>query len=829
MAGGRRGPVAAEHGSYEGGKVARRSRTSSSERRARLSPGWMRRSMVTNEGITRSSSSLAVHSDVGGSFEDTASPEGCMRWKAPEDSPEVRGNESPSLVRSASARGPRGVGRSEEVGGHHLTWVGPSQRHAASNSQRARYRRSTGDPSTNGVSGGSHGSHSCKGSRPGPELHTPPMSVSARSERSSCSDARPTPRLAGAAVRGSSPPQRPVSVGQRSGGRRAECEEHGDVTAEREALEREIHLLSERLSAAERERNWALAALRDSESSLQAALTEQSEQRRRSSNEQSEEQRRHRAEACSAGGDFELRHQHYRVLVELLNGRCCHLEQRLENEAQVAAAREEDARRTLTVLEEQTVRLGLAMVEQQRAFKIRAEELRVEQEAFMNSHRQQLEDARKQAHAEVVSLREDYKKREEMWAQDYERLTRCAHDCDDQSCREISGQLGSLLLDPSAGDMALAPIPESPEAATAEVEQGSPSRHSSQPYSPGACSSQGEYPPRQGSFAAEDIHLSDSWDGGTDPDHGVLNGEIVAHERVSSVATGARRVLDSAAPNGDKHITSGDGEQQWLLQSLPGFLSAGLPRSPSTGAGSIDSGAPSGTHSADEHTQASSSPATGTIATSTSSSAGAVSSKAPASPQFGKWPIDERSSPPRHRVGALGSHAGSTASSGGSTNSGTRGGTWRSTGGMQDSSNTGSVGSTNSDAVVASDSEKKPSPELASSEREEDVEELLSSLEGLKDPRRAARIWARIGTVQQRKKAFVEARAAYGAAVQLDSSQHGCLANLSQLEAHAGNIDVACDLLARALEIDPKNSAYHAFRQWLQSASPATQPTTPNA
>ncbi|CAK0876266.1 unnamed protein product, partial [Prorocentrum cordatum] len=43
------------------------------------------------------------------------------------------------------------------------------------------------------------------------------------------------------------------------------------------------------------------------------------------------------------------------------------------------------------------------------------------------------------------------------------------------------------------------------------------------------------------------------------------------------------------------------------------------------------------------------------------------------------------------------------------------------------------------------------------------------------------------GQVYQRRKSFAEAREAYRSAVQLDGSQHGCLANLAQLEAHAGN------------------------------------------
>lgn len=96
------------------------------------------------------------------------------------------------------------------------------------------------------------------------------------------------------------------------------------------------------------------------------------------------------------------------------------------------------------------------------------------------------------------------------------------------------------------------------------------------------------------------------------------------------------------------------------------------------------------------------------------------------------------------------------------------------------------------------------------------LEELSVALDHATDPRQSARLWARIGTVEQRRKRFDEARRAYGTAAQLDpQSQHGSLANLAQLEAHAGNVALACDLLERAETIDPSNQAYRAFKQWL--------------
>ena len=64
---------------------------------------------------------------------------------------------------------------------------------------------------------------------------------------------------------------------------------------------------------------------------------------------------------------------------------------------------------------------------------------------------------------------------------------------------------------------------------------------------------------------------------------------------------------------------------------------------------------------------------------------------------------------------------------------------------------------------------------------------------------RTSRAWARIGQFHQRQKNFgkamacspkskwkdlpLQARSAYQKAVAVDSSQHGCLANLAQLEA----------------------------------------------
>lgn len=100
------------------------------------------------------------------------------------------------------------------------------------------------------------------------------------------------------------------------------------------------------------------------------------------------------------------------------------------------------------------------------------------------------------------------------------------------------------------------------------------------------------------------------------------------------------------------------------------------------------------------------------------------------------------------------------------------------------------------------------------------LEELQRMLQGARGPH-AARLWARIGQLHQRARAFAEARAAYNAAVRLEPTQHGCIANLAQLEAHCGRFSDARDLLQRALHLDPGNEAYLSFRGWLADVAAA--------
>merc|ERR1712039_962340 len=95
------------------------------------------------------------------------------------------------------------------------------------------------------------------------------------------------------------------------------------------------------------------------------------------------------------------------------------------------------------------------------------------------------------------------------------------------------------------------------------------------------------------------------------------------------------------------------------------------------------------------------------------------------------------------------------------------------------------------------------------------AEEHAQQLEHSGETTRAARSWASIGRKRQREKLFAESRAAYYNAVRLDGSQHGCLANLAQLEADAGNLVAARDFIQRAVALNPTNSTYGAFCRWL--------------
>jgi len=94
-------------------------------------------------------------------------------------------------------------------------------------------------------------------------------------------------------------------------------------------------------------------------------------------------------------------------------------------------------------------------------------------------------------------------------------------------------------------------------------------------------------------------------------------------------------------------------------------------------------------------------------------------------------------------------------------------------------------------------------------------EELMRSLDKACDNQQTSRAWARIGQFHQRQKSFEKARCAYHNAVKLDNQQHGCLANLAQLEAHAGNVDMAKEMLTAALRLDPGNKNYLSFNRWL--------------
>lgn len=86
------------------------------------------------------------------------------------------------------------------------------------------------------------------------------------------------------------------------------------------------------------------------------------------------------------------------------------------------------------------------------------------------------------------------------------------------------------------------------------------------------------------------------------------------------------------------------------------------------------------------------------------------------------------------------------------------------------------------------------------------------------DARKASRAWARVGQFQQRQKNFHQARLAYQQALELDGSQPGTLANLSQIEAQAGNVPAALELIEKAVALEPQTASYQAFRNRLRQA-----------
>jgi len=457
--------------------------------------------------------------------------------------------------------------------------------------------------------------------------------------------------------------------------------------------DREIRLLSDRLEQAERERNWAVVALRESECSLQAAYASaaQAHQEIRELKERhaaSLHERELRDKECQAQAGLDLRLQYSRVLNEMLTVRCRGLEERLDYEAMEAVMRDAEARRAFSALEDQTARLGAALVDQQRSARGREDAIRAE---LMEQHRSELDRVRR--------------------------------------------ELGAVA-------------PVSLEDVGLSSSRSSTSR------------------------ASEQVHLPECW--------------------------------DSAARQA--------GEPCWRLQNdTPGLLSAGLPKTP-TVHGPTDQVLANSSRNSPRQQQLASPSNSPRVAHQRAETRATQSEVAivtlqemPASPQFGKFAADESSPPsprspplvglPRSSNPALSSVASS-----------------RHQALPREVSPPASASSSIGEQRTVAESNTGNSTE----DVEAQLEDLQSSLAATTDVKHAARLWARIGTLQQRRKSFNEARQAYATAVHLDGgSQHGSLANLAQLEAHAGNVSLARDLLERAVAIDPTNTAYRAFRQWL--------------
>jgi tetratricopeptide (TPR) repeat protein len=493
--------------------------------------------------------------------------------------------------------------------------------------------------------------------------------------------------------------------------------------------------------------------LRDSESSLQSALASASEteQKFRELEERhmqplpTEPEAHTSGRECHSqtGASVSHRLQHYKVLMDLLSGRCSALEERLESQAERQSSRDEETRRAFAALEDQAARLGAALVEQQRSSRTREDALR----ADLTEQYRSREDALR------AELGEQYRA-------EVERLRRDASPAITGNVEEVG--LGS------------------------------------------SCSSSPKRSYNGLGLGAEHVHLSESWDY-------------------------TRQVGTSNAP-AHKEALVVSGDPCWHLHTeVPGLLSAGLPRSsaivdqapinspsnsPRRQRASLGSpGSSPQVRQQSMESQARSQGSAVAVVTLTGEVYGPHQDAAqgrhlletPASPQFGKFAADDSSqssprSPPTVRQQPSSAAQGINTTSGASAS--------------RPACDTSPV------AGVGSASEQRATLEGSNGYGPDDVEaqleELHTSLGATLDPKQAARLWARIGTLQQRRKCFNEARQAYATAVQLDGgTQHGSLANLAQLEAHAGNFPLARDLLERAVSIDPTNSAYRAFRQWL--------------
>jgi len=395
-------------------------------------------------------------------------------------------------------------------------------------------------------------------------------------------------------------------------------------------LQKDLKKMEEKLATAERERDWAMTALRQSESELQKVLTQW------------------------GTGDADVsnvRLNHYRVLLELLNLRCRLLEQWIEEEASLMATQEEGHAEALRRMEQQVQELATEVVEQQSAFQEQVSTMSAQQEKLEQQHcedyslwSEELLRGREKASEEIAviaALREDLKRQECLWHQEWVKMQQEAclqginvPDPPGFLLQWIASEEGADLLKESENDRGRAALLETiPEAAT-ETEEEQAQTPVAQPTVNEAMDKSG----RSESSSAKSI----------------------------SETTGKDRTCES---------------------------------------------------------QGSSAPSP----TSRSSRASSLCISVP--------------------------------------------------------------------------------------------EDLIKSLERASDKHQTSRAWARIGQFHQRQKCFEKARQAYQEAVNLDVTQHGCLANLAQLEAHAGNVSTAKEMLEAALKLDPLNKNYISFNKWLANGS----------
>eukprot|EP00927_Polykrikos_kofoidii_P034293 TRINITY_DN29119_c0_g1_i1.p1 TRINITY_DN29119_c0_g1~~TRINITY_DN29119_c0_g1_i1.p1 ORF type:complete len:748 (+),score=141.29 TRINITY_DN29119_c0_g1_i1:195-2438(+) len=711
---------------------------------------------------------------------DVDSPHG-VRWRAPEEkckSPDGAGYNGTPPVRARSARTFR-----ESP---------PSSRHEV-------VERSRGRRSSYGVSASP--SSATKNLRRGGDASTATVPSPPRVGSASAARLLLAPRAAVAVAShcverrgaGASAEAVPSASAMDSfGDGRGRCTER--CRDKEAALEQEMRGLRDRLTRTERERNWAMDALRATEAELQSTFEAKAESPRRLQKPSSPKARD--AMGLPPGApqlslqEAEMHLRHYRVLVDLTSCRCAKLEKALELEAKERASREEMTRRTLEVLEDQNAQIAIALAEQQRAFKSRRADMLAEREQMVRDHQLEVEALRARADADIAALKEVFREPGSWLQKDCGRqaqhlelsVPQANHGW--QTADEDVGRARQHHHRDSYQGDSLAPILESPTDGPSEcadqsvTEEEALSRKATAMLGFLASCEEEEVvlvatPRGDRSPPVCSRRPEDSADVGTASRAAACDG--TSRSEVVSFAA------DGTSDREHKPLVLSDrdepGEQRWRAHSpVPGFLTVGLPRSQGSGLS---------TTAWQQVDHDSSQIARLPLPLPTESRPPALGrGSQPRGPAFSGDAFGcGRSLPPSPQFGHFKSEA--------------------------------EVGGGGSYAIKQQFSGDIP-------------KEMLASLQNADDPQQAARAWTRIGQVQQRKKLFHEARAAYNAAMQLDGSLHGCIANLAQLEAHAGNLGVACDLIERALNLEPKNPSYISFARWLKdSLNPSSRsPTT---